>query len=393
MTMEMTFWTYLAVLKRRFWLILLLLAATMAVILGRAWTAPPVYRSSTVLQAIPLEPEEVTLYTRLDSVSSAETVDLILFQFSDLVRSTLIAQRTIEATGIAMTAADLAHRVSVQRDPAGDLLSVFVDASMPEHAEQLLGIQIDLALREFRERRARSSGISGEFLQGQLARAEADLATAREAVLQFKLANSIEYLDRELVAQQQAIRDLIAGQQGQEIDISRLEAELAEVGRQSAAITESSVAASSDGAIAVGSVKRLEELEARASALAIDIAGARGELDAASALMSRHQTELAALITLGGRYQALQDEVAERQTTRDFIAAKAREARLKESQSRDIGYLQIVSAPSTPRSQVAARTLQVALLGALLSIVGGGVLVFLLEFLERSLASARRAQP
>ncbi len=68
--METSVWSYLAVLRKRLWLILLLFAVTMVVILVRAWRTPPAYASSTVLQVMPLESEEVTLFARQNTVSS-----------------------------------------------------------------------------------------------------------------------------------------------------------------------------------------------------------------------------------------------------------------------------------------------------------------------------------
>jgi uncharacterized protein involved in exopolysaccharide biosynthesis len=124
------------------------------------------------------------------------------------------------------------------------------------------------------------------------------------------------------------------------------------------------------------------------------MASQQAQVEATASLVAERQTTLAGLITLGGRYQALVDSVQERQASRDFLAAKVREARLKESQSRSIGYLQVVTPPTTPRSQLPTRTVQTALLGALLSIVAGGVLIFVLEFVERTLRhSPRPAAP
>ncbi len=208
--METNFWTYVAVLKRRFWVILLLLFATMAVILGRAWTTPPAYQSSTQLQVLPLEPEEVTLYTRLNTVSPSETIDLILFQFENLVRNAGLAQRTLSETNVGMSTAEFLNGVSVTRDVSGDLVTVSATAANPDDAEKLLQKQVDLALQSLRESRARPSEASGKFLQAELLQADKDLAGARSAILQFKLGNHVESLDRELAAQEQAIRDLTA---------------------------------------------------------------------------------------------------------------------------------------------------------------------------------------
>lgn len=388
--METNFWTYMAVLKRRFWVILLLLAATMAVILGRAWTTPPAYRSSTTLQALPLESEEVTLYTRQNTVSTADTIDLIIFQFENLVRSARIAQRTLSETNVGMNAGDFLKGVSVERDASGDLVTVSATAANPEDAEKLLQTQVDLALQDLRESRARPSEASGKFLETELTQAETDLAAARDAVLQFKLENHVESLDRELAAQEQSIRDLTAGRQTAQIEIKRLEAVATELEKQLAGAQQAVAAAAANSPEAANARGRVEDLQKQVTDARVKIAGQQAQADATGALLAERQTNLAALITLGGRYQTLLDTAQERLDNRDFLAAKVREAQLKESQSRNIGYLQVVTPPSTPRTQVPTRTVQTAVLGAILSIVAGAVLVFVLEFVERTLRNSPR---
>ena len=97
------------------------------------------------------------------------------------------------------------------------------------------------------------------------------------------------------------------------------------------------------------------------------------------------RTALATLITLTGQGQQLTAAVQERQGQRDFLAGKVREAALKQSQSESIGYMRTLGAATTPRNQLPTRTVQVALLGAALSLLAGGVLAFVLEFLDRAL--------
>jgi uncharacterized protein involved in exopolysaccharide biosynthesis len=388
--METNFWTYLAVLKRRFWVILLLVAATMAVILGRAWTTPPAYRSSTMLQVIPLEPEEVTLFTRLNTVSPADTIDLILFQFESLVRSPRIAQQVVSELGVDASASEIAGSVLVTRDPAGDLITVSVTADSPEAAEQALQKQVDLALADFRESRARPSMASGRFLQTELDAAELELDAARAAVLQFKLDNRVESFDRELANQEQAIRDLRAARQAAELGIKRSEAAIAELEKQREAAQKALAAAPADSPAATTAAQRLRDLENQTAAERVAVASRQAEAEGLAPLLAERETGMASLINLSGQYQQLVDALRERQDDRDFLAGKVREAQLKESQSRSIGYLQVVSPPSTPRSQVPTRTLQTALLGALLALVAGAVLVFALEFIERALRNTPR---
>ncbi|PKO24166.1 MAG: hypothetical protein CVU38_00320 [Chloroflexi bacterium HGW-Chloroflexi-1] len=391
--METTsFWTYIAILKKRLWVILLLFAATMTIILGCDWLSPPIYQSSLVLQLLPLEPEEVTLYTRLNTATASDIVNQIFFQFSYLVRSSKIAQQTQAETGIDVTADDLAASVSVVRDPWIDLLTVSVAAEKPEDAETLLVKQVELALEELRQSRARPLETLGRFLDAALAAADRELDAAQEELLRFKLANELEYVDREIIAEQDAIRSLIAAQEEANIEAQRLGAIVEALEQQVKDAQAQASAQAADGPEAQYMTKLAQDLNVTAVNRRVEAAGQRARAANAYALVAKHQTNLASLITIAGQYRQLVDAVQEKQDSRNFLAAKAREARLKVSQSRNIGYLQIISSPSTPRSQVATRTVRTALLGGGLSLVAGVVLAFVLEFLEQILRRTPRRQ-
>ncbi len=384
--METTnFWTYVAILRKRLWVILLLFAATMIVILGRDLLRPPAYQSSLVLQLLPLEPEEVTLFTRLTTATSSDVVNQIFSQYSYLVRSSRIAQQTVAETGLDITAEQLAAGITVVRDPWIDLLTVSVTAARPEDAELLLVKQVELALTELRQSRARPSEAAGRFLDTELAAAERELDAAEAALLQFKLDNAIEYVDREIVAEQDTIRSLIAAQEEANIEAQRLTAIVAALEQQVKDAQAQAAAQVAGSPEAAYYTQLAQDLNTAVINRRAEAAGQRARAANAYALVATHQTNLAALITIAGQHQQLVDLVREKQESRDFLAGKAREARLKVSQSRNIGYLEVIGSPTTPRSQVATRTMRIALLGGGLSLVAGVIIAFILEFLEQTL--------
>lgn len=384
--MEMTsFGAYLAILRKRLWVILLVFAATMGVILYRAWVTPPAYRSSVTLQVIALEPEEVSLYTRAASVSTSDAIDLIQFQFDSIVRSERIAQRTLEATGVQMTAAELAGAISTARDAVGDRVTVSITAHNPEDAERLLTQQVESALAELRASRARPAETVGAFLAGELETAERDLATAQAALLKFKLDNTLNDLDREITAEQDAVRALSGAQEDALGAAQRLAAMADEFDQQGqAAQAKAATFAATSPSFAYWN-KLAQDFGASAVNRRAEAAGQRAEADSIATRLAKHRTDLTSLITLTGQHQQLTAAVQERQDQRDFLAGKVREAALKQSQSESIGYMRTLGAATTPRNQLPTRTVQVALLGAALSLLAGSVLAFVLEFLDRSL--------
>lgn len=388
--METGFWAYLAILHKRLWLILLLFAVTMVLILVRAWRTPPAYAASTVLQVFPLEPEEVTLYSRLNTVSADDTVAQVLFQFTNLVNSPRIAQRTVSETNVRMTARELLAGITVERDPAGDIVTISMTAGTPEDAERLVVKHIELALQEFGASRTRLSVATGRFLETELANVERELENARAEMLRFKLDTGFEYLDREIVAEQDTIRQLNTAQEQANIEVQRLEAIIAELQSQRRELETERAALPADSPETGALQARVSQLDAQIAEREVEAVGQRQRAAASFSLLAAHQTNLASLITLTGQYQQLQDSIQEKQDSRDFLAAKAREARLKQSQSQNVGYLQVIQPPTTPTGQISSRTLQIALLGGGLSLAVGALLAFLLEFVEQTLRTAPR---
>lgn len=326
--METTsFRAYWAILRKRLWVILLVFAATMGVVLYRAWTTPPAYRSSMTLQVIALEPEEVSLYTRAPSVSTSDAITLILYQFDTIVQSQRIAQRTLAATGVQMTAAELAASIAGERDPVGNQLTVSITAHDPDDAELLLGKQVELALEELRVSRARPAGTVGEFLAGELATAERDLASAQAELLKFKLDTNLASLDREITAEQDTVRSLSVAQEDAEGAASRLAAMADELDRESqAAQAQAATFAATTPSFAYWN-KLAQDFGAAAVNRRAEAAGQRAEADSAATRLARHRTNLTSLITLTEQHQQLVAAVQERQDQRDFLAAKVREAR------------------------------------------------------------------
>jgi uncharacterized protein involved in exopolysaccharide biosynthesis len=391
-------WRYLAVIRKRLWIILLLFAATMVIILVRAWSMPPVYRSSLTLQVIPLEPEEVTLFTRTNTISMADLNDLTLFQFTNAARRSSVALRAIEAAGVNISPGELLDGLQITRDPSGDKITVSVTARDPQAAQQLVVTQVEEAQAELRQTRSLPAVVTGKFLETELTSADRDLATAKDELLRFKLANNMESVEREINAEQDAIRSVSGTREAADVEAQRLVAMAEELERQSKeAETKAQEAEARVKAATAKKQEAPDDVEAAAvwHQVAQDLArtGGNRRADAAgqravgvgyTGLVSQHQSNLTSLITLGGQHQKLLDAVKERQDARDFLAGKVLEARLKQAQSQNVGYLQVVGEPVTPGGQVSTRTLEIAIIGGGLSLVAGIVLVFLLEFLEQT---------
>ena len=379
-----SFWDYAAIVRKRLWVVLLLFAATMIIILARAWSTPPAYSASMLLQVMPLESEEVPLFTRTTGTTSTSS-DVILFQFETAVRSQGVALRTIADTGVSVSPAALLERVDFQREPGGDLASVIVTADSPQDAERVVQAHVKNALAELRSGRTRALITTGKFLHSELDNAEAELQTARDELRRFKLTNSVDSLEKEILAAQDANRNLRSAQESADMEAQRLTAMATELERQSAAAQAKAAAAPPESDEAASWLRLARDLYQTAINRRVEAAGQKSMQASYYTTLSEHENRLALLITLTEEYEHLQDVVREKETTRDFLAGKAREADLKERQSQTVGYLEIVGEPHTASAPLTAYTLRIALLGGALSLVAGIVLVFVLEFLAQTL--------
>lgn len=370
----------LTVFRKRLWMIMLLFAVTMIVILAQALFAPPTYRATVRLQVIPMESEQVALYGQPPAGSD---VDLTAFVFREAVRSGTVAWRTIGQLGLNMDAEQLLRSISDSQH--NEFVIVTAEADSPQLAEAIVTAQVENALAQYRDDRMRPTTFLREFVEAQLTEAEQTLAKSQAALASFKLEHGFDSLERETVAYQDAIRNLRREQDATALVITQLRARIKVLEAEIKASEASAQKAAED------SDERGLALR-RASEQAAALASLRGELAAQEALhleydtiIKRWETELTSLIALGNEYTRLNSAVARAQGARDFLFNKVLEAQLKEQQAQNVGYLRVVEPARRPDQPVPSRTLQIALVGGLLSLVVGAALALLFEVIESAM--------
>jgi uncharacterized protein involved in exopolysaccharide biosynthesis len=386
-------------------LILLLFAVTMTVILAGALSAKPVYQAAVRLQVIPMESEQVGLYGPIRTSTTTDVIDLAAYQFTQVVRSGPIAWRTIAQLGLNTDATRLLEGIRATQDY--DFVTVIAEGSTPQEAEAIVTAQVENALASYRADRARPAVTTGEFITGQLAEAEQTLATAQAELLRFKLAHSLESLEREIVACQDIVRDLRRQQDNAGLEVACLTARIAALEGEATAAEDAARAVEDpryfdsaqykQGTVAesgeqANAARRAGDLRATIATLRGELAGQRAVQAELERAIARWETELASLIGLNDEHTRLANAVSQAQNTRDFLANKAMEARLKQQQGLSVGYLKVVEPARRPDQPLPGRTLQLALVGGLLSLVGGAVLAFLLELIEAPLRGPHRTR-
>ena len=392
-----------AMLRRRWWLIALVVAGAVLVTLAITLSAPPKYRSSLRLQALALDDQEVALYTRRSSGAASEQIALTQFNFNDTLRSSLIAWRTIRDLNLDLSAGDLL--ANLDTSAAGDFVTVTYDGRSAQEAMDVLNKQVENALAYYNTARSRPASVAGEFLANELSAQNETLKRGQDALLQFQLEHNVGDLPREINAVQDALRTLRSDRDRGEVQASLAEtlagqyqtlaeATAKELADAEKALKDAIAAAPTPDAAQqvdidaltaqVAALRvRLGEQNDAARAQTVEATGQRALAEATARLMNQRGGDLAQLIGLSSEYNRLQAEVARAQADYDFLSDKAAEARLKQAQAVNVGLLQIVDPAFLPTEPGGSSAVRVALLAALVSLLAAVTLVLVWEFVAR----------
>ena len=389
----------LAILRRRWWIIALFVVGAVVVTAAIALTAAPVYRSSLRMQAQALDAQDVTLYTRLNVGAATDQIAVTQANFNDVLRSSLVAWRTINDLGLSISADTLL--AGLETTQAGDFVSVSYEGSSPQEAMDVLNKHVENALAYYNELTARPAAAAGQFIQSEAVEQAKTVTAAQDALLQFQLEHNVGDLPREINAVQDALRNLESRRDAALVDARQADA-LARQYTQFAADSEDDLTTVEEtlatvisdtvegDAIGLAEIDRLQETVAGLRSQIGDYRSAEREQQAAAAalravvaenesLISQHSADLTQLIGLSSEYNALVNAVGNAQGDQEFLRAKAVEARLKEAQSRDVGALQVVEPAFLPSAPANPPVLRLILLAGLVSLLLAVVVVLLLE--------------
>ena len=442
--------SYGAIMRRWFWLILLLVVVTVAMIYYRSFTAPPVYQASVTLQVIAQEPEEVALFTPIRGTGTEEQIRAVRGQFVSILQSTTIAWRTVGELDLNISARQLLEDITVRQED--EFITVMARAVGPQAAEALVSTHVNQALEYYRQVRSRPVETAEQFIAEQLQDSKEELAEAEKDFLEFKLKHKIGSLHKEISALQDVIRALSQKRDEVRVEIERSLALAAEMENGAAEALKLSEEAKAEAQQAEEVLKRAEEAEAEAEAEAgaeakteaeiespeatetpenVEEAEARAEEAGATAdhylgvaytfetsainyaaateaartaeaeygqIIANREAGLVTLIGLGAEYDTLENNLQQARERVSFLAGKANEAEIKKSQALAAGYLQIIEPAHTPGSPMPSNTWQLMALGAVVSLIVGMILAFLLEILtgrrrRAPLGAGRARQP
>jgi len=362
--------TYLRIIKKRWWLILLLFVATIGVILYSSLREKPVYRAYVKLQVIAAESQEVSLFSTIRSTGTDEEIVAVQVQFDAALHSYYVAWQTINDLSLGISAAELLEGLTVVAEE--DFLNVTFTADNPMEVEAIATRHVENAFKYYAQLRAKSATVTLEFIQEQLSDEEKALATAQSELLSFKVDHNLDSLPREISAIQDQVRQLhleraklVAEREEMEVVAAKYKEEAAKADPETSPVDYASKAIAED----------------------IAIAGRRAKEAQYDELIAEQKARLEDLLKLTTGYQALVRTAGRIESNYNFLADKENEARLKQTQANNVSFIQIVEPARMPDQPAASRTPKLLAIGVVLSLIAGVILTFVLEFLSLLFAS------
>jgi len=365
--------TYLQIIRKRWWVVVLLFTVTVAVILLNAVREKPVYRAYVRLQVLASESQEVALFSATRTGSADEEIVAVQVDFDSALHSYYVAWQTINDLNLGITAAELLEGVTVTAEE--EFLNVTFQADNPMDVEAIATRHVENAFKYYAQIRARSATVALQFIQEQLAEEEKTLAAAQNELLAFKVSHNVDSLEMEVTALQNQVRQLQLERAKLVVERERSEAIAAKY-REEAAKADPKNPTVDYATLAIG-----ED---------ITIAGIRAEEARYDKLIEEQQARLEELLKLTVENEALLRDVSRSQSNYGFLADKETEARLKQTQANNVSFIQIVEPARMPDQPAASRTPKMLAVGVILSLIAGVILAFVLEFLSLLSASAKK---
>jgi uncharacterized protein involved in exopolysaccharide biosynthesis len=328
---------YAQLIRRRWKPIVGLVLGTMVTLVCLYIFAPRVYLASARLHVIASPPSVTTLYGGFHSDGFREEVAYTQGTFVEILKSRIVAQRTIEATGAPLSVEELQERTEIEIE--SDFIKLTItDDSTADEAAQLTNELAAEALAYYGELLATSSDASGRFVSAQLELARQELDRAQTNLMRFKIENKVGSLDDDVYQQTSLIRSLNYAH---------------------------------DDALASNDT-------AKANTYA--------------ALIAQRERELQSLLNLGAEYQALETAVAQASDTYSYLLDKEAEAKITENQIRNVSFILMVEPATPPRQSTSSFSTSILVLGGALSLVLGVAIAFVWEYIEANSIRQEGAQ-
>ncbi|MGQ0603343.1 MAG: YveK family protein [Anaerolineales bacterium] len=329
------FLEYVHVLRKRWWLFIVLCGAALGVMLVSAWSNPARYESSVRFLVNVPPSADVSLYPGYDRPTQNQQIRATQSAFLEVIQSPTVLRRTKDRLGLSVSLSELSQWITTDKPTESTFVWVAVTANDPQQAADIANTLVDEARKYFGELQAEPSASAREFISAQVNEAAVRMQAAKQALVAFKAENSISDLQAEIEAERTIIWNLTLY--------------------------------SSDAAV-------------------------NGDLGRAASydrLIQQHQENIVRLAALNEDYDVLRDAARQSEDYYTFLVNKETEAKLKENEILQARFIQIVEPGNPALEPMSPYDIRILALGLLVSLVVSFVLVFGLEYLERHRPKAR----
>lgn len=330
-------------LARWFWLIVIIVGVTTAVILLTQRHAETVYESTITLEITQPDPETVALYDEYNYRSERDKIVIALNKFIEVAQYDITRQRTMDTLDI-----DEAYALKVDTELGADFVYITATASSPELARKVARTHAQEAIKYFGELRTQPLAQALLYFELEVADALHEIEAAEQALLEFRRANGFISIQDELAIQNNVLNQL-------EI--------LKWLGNDSA----SSVLSPGTG-FDINDILTATEGLPEDDMLALD------------QLIVNQRQRLIAIAQLEPEYYALQQDITIAREKYNTLASKFTEAELKASFASHVFFIQVIDDANLPTAP--SNNHQEVFFGILGSLGFSVLLVFLLDYIR-----------
>lgn len=429
--------TILRVVRRRWWVIMLLpVVSTLALGLSLR-SRPPTYEASVNVQITTPQREDVAVYEEYRYGSLRDEITVARNNFTEVLRGNDVREQTATRLGLNHQEEQFPIDVTTVRD--ADFIRVTVEAGSPVLAAKIANTLVSTAIDYYGDLRARATYAERDLFAGKVCDAEASFRAAQERFTRFQVEKGVVSLDTQLETYQRLLEQLqlerdrllleettravdpvsevdqLIAQHQQELNRLAALVPAYNILQEDVQLARENYQQSGEGQSAEEASSALEELRAAEDALA-DFKTEQGiisleselatyqrlleqlqlerdqllleettrDVDAVSQvddLIARRQAELDRLSALLPTYDLLSGDLSQVREQYSYILNKYTEAELTAAAVKAANFIQIVEPAQPPTGPASDATM--LLLLTIASSVGGGVLLaFLLEYIS-----------
>lgn len=326
---------YIRILLKRWWLFVIVCGTTLGALLVSFYAAPPQYEATVRFLVSTPPSADVTLYPSFSRPSESEQIAVRQAAFMELLESSTVAWRTVDALQVPIGGDELSARITVDQPMDSQFVWVSVLADEPQVAADLANTLVDMAKQHYGQLLAEPSASAREFISMQVQSAFQEFQAAKQALADFKRDHQVSDLPAEIASQRTIVWNLI------------LERGDATVARQTA------------------------------------------QVSAYDRLIAQHQAELQRLTALSDEYEGLQDDIRRAEANYGFLLDKETEAKLKENEVLRADFIQVVEPAHPPSKPVSPFNAKILAVAGVSSLIISTVVAFVLEYVE----SRRHREP